>query len=806
LAEIPNNDYALDRINRYENYFYYWQGRYDKVIECYEKYTSEIMKFPEGIFPLLSISITGYAYAQTGLFSQAVGMLDALCKHTRKIGDQYVEASAILALGSAFLDIGKVEEAVEYLNSGLALAVKDKNSWVEMAISLPLSYCFYMAGDIPRSITHFRKYEDLSKRTQITLFPQPYLLEICLLFEKNDDLPNGTAFSLKKEIHKVLSAKNVFLQGIATRCQALMERNKTGDHSQIVKLLNRSIELLRKSGSKIEIAKTQLELARQYLYSGKDKLASKTLSSASKVLSPLNEALIPDDLKHLSAGHYYGENSLKEIFKLGKKIVDIRKSKELGSQLLVSVNRITGAERGALFLQKNSQLELKSSQNITSDQIFGPQFATSLILIKEVVQSGKACIKKQKIKKRTSTFMSEEARSIICVPLILRGQVMGVLYHDSRIFDRTFTESDFELLDYFAGLAAIALDNVLSYEEIQIEKQKLEEKNKYLEEELFMNITSSNDIIGESIPIKQILQRIHQVARTDANALILGATGTGKELVAKAIHQNSLRKEKPFICVQCSALPEQLLASEMFGHEKGAFTGASKRRIGRFELADGGTIFLDEIGDLQPETQVQLLRVLETKKFERIGGNQTIHSDFRLIAATNRDLEEEARKGRFRMDLYYRLNVFPIIIPELRERKEDIPLLTDYFIKLYSKKHGKKFDDIPPGEMKKVMDYDWPGNVRELEHTIERAIILGTGPCLNISILITLSKDPRNFPDQQLTLLDNERQHILNALLKTNWKVRGKGGAAELLDINSSTLFFRMKKLGIKRPDSIRLL
>jgi formate hydrogenlyase transcriptional activator len=291
---------------------------------------------------------------------------------------------------------------------------------------------------------------------------------------------------------------------------------------------------------------------------------------------------------------------------------------------------------------------------------------------------------------------------------------------------------------------------------------------------------------------------VDQVANTDTTVLIEGDTGVGKELIARAIFRQSSRRDKPFIRVHSNALPESLIASEFFGHEKGSFTGAISRRIGRFELADEGTLFLDEIGDLRLDIQVRLLRVLQTKEFERIGGSETLRSDFRLIVATNRNLEEEVKAGRFRADLYYRLNVFPITVPPLIERKEDIPELIDFFIKTYSAQKGKSLNGISTSDMDRLIHYNWPGNVRELENIIERAVILSKGPLVQIPELWGVHPDAPPLK-AGLTLKNNERNHILWALQKTKWKINGPDGAAQILDIHPSTLQSRMKKLGIRR-------
>jgi formate hydrogenlyase transcriptional activator len=278
--------------------------------------------------------------------------------------------------------------------------------------------------------------------------------------------------------------------------------------------------------------------------------------------------------------------------------------------------------------------------------------------------------------------------------------------------------------------------------------------------------------------------------------LILGETGVGKEMVARAIHQNSDRKDKAFIRVNCSVFPETLIASELFGNEKGAFTGADSKKIGRFELADQGTIFLDEIGDISMEVQVRLLRVLQTKEFERVGGRETVRSDFRLILATHKDLQKEIKAGRFRQDLYYRINVFPILVPPLRDRKDDIPLLVKHFLDIHHEDGRRKM--VSNEDLAKLLTYHWPGNVRELENIIERGVILSRGSRFKMPNL------HENLPEKRsdlsaVTHQENECRHILNALKTTGGKISGNGGAAELLDIHPNTLYYRIKKLGINR-------
>lgn len=339
-----------------------------------------------------------------------------------------------------------------------------------------------------------------------------------------------------------------------------------------------------------------------------------------------------------------------------------------------------------------------------------------------------------------------------------------------------------------------ALKDALS--EIEELKDRLEQENIYLQEEIKLE-HNFDEIIGRSKPLKAALKKIERVAPTDTTVLILGETGTGKELIARAIHSRSARKERPLVKVNCATLPANLIESELFGHEKGAFTGALQKRIGRFELAHGGTIFLDEIGELPLELQAKLLRVLQEGEFERLGNPRTLKVDVRVLAATNRNLEQEVRSNRFRQDLYYRLSVYAITLPPLRERKEDLPLLVQALVHKFNKKLGKRIDQIPQKTLERLENYAWPGNIRELENVIERAIINAPDAILRVELPETamLSRDEQDKPLEEI-----EREHILRILEKTEWKIAGPGGAAEILGINPSTLRSRIQKLGITKP------
>ncbi len=408
-------------------------------------------------------------------------------------------------------------------------------------------------------------------------------------------------------------------------------------------------------------------------------------------------------------------------------------------------------------------------------------------------------------------------QTMCCVPLITHGQAFGTLNVASRRND-AFSLQDVELLQQVAAQIAIAVENALAFKEIEALKNKLAEEKLYLEEEIRSEF-NFEEIIGESPALKRALAQVELAAPAGTTVLLLGETGTGKELFARAIHNLSPRRDRTFVKVNCAAIPSGLLESELFGHERGAFTGAINQKIGRFELADRGTLFLDEVGDLPLELQPKLLRVLQEQEFERLGGNRTQRVDVRVVAATNQDLAKLVSERAFRSDLYYRLNVFPIQIPALRERAEDLPLLVRYFVQRFSRQLNKDVEYIPADAMDALTQYSWPGNVRELENLIERAVLLSPGKELRIpfaelksSALATTSADSSSSLTSLTsstsstsfapisTLEEAERQHILSALKQTQWRIAGPKGAAVLLDIKRTTLQARMRKLGIRRP------
>jgi formate hydrogenlyase transcriptional activator len=391
-------------------------------------------------------------------------------------------------------------------------------------------------------------------------------------------------------------------------------------------------------------------------------------------------------------------------------------------------------------------------------------------------------------------------RSYISLPLLKLGALLGTV--DFISFEkRSFDSGEVQLLQDVSEIVSIAVANALAFEEIKVLKEQLQAENRLLQDEI-VQTSIFEEIVGSSQSLRKVLTSIDRVAPTDSTVLVTGETGTGKELIAHAIHRRSPRSERALVKVNCAALPKELIASELFGHEKGAFTGALQQRIGRFETAHGGTIFLDEIGELTQEMQIALLRVLQEKEFERVGGNRTIHTDVRVITATNRDLQREVNDGRFRADLYYRLNVFPIRVPALKERSDDIPILVDYFISRFATRMGKRIRQVDRPTLDAMQQYSWPGNIRELQNVIERGVILADTEVFRLETG-TLPEVPRSGPEvapvERSKSREEQQARIEAVLRETRGRISGPDGAAARLGMAASTLESRIKALKINK-------
>ena len=494
---------------------------------------------------------------------------------------------------------------------------------------------------------------------------------------------------------------------------------------------------------------------------------------------------------------------LKLLLDLNNSVVSTLDLRQLFRAISANIRRVMDCDYASILLPEQEGKQLRVYARDFSQG--GESWQEEIVVpatgrpASKVLETGKPLVLDGQALSRyspQSNLWSIGIKSLCVLPMISRERVIGTI-NLGRLREGAFPQDDVDFLIQVANQIAIGVENALNYQQVTEARERLAEERNYLTEE----IRTDHDfeaIIGQSPALKRILKQAELVAPTGSTVLILGETGTGKEVLARAIHEISPRRERTFVSVNCAAIPLGLLESELFGHEKGAFTGAIAQKIGRFELAHQGTLFLDEVGDIPLELQPKLLRVLQEQEFERLGSNRTVHVDARVMAATSRDLPQMVENREFRGDLYYRLNIFPVLVPPLRERPEDIPLLVTHFTDKYARRMDKRISRIPAETMDALKHYRWPGNVRELQNFIERATILTSGATLQAP-LSELRQASREVQRAARTLVEVERDQIMRALRESQWVLGGPGGAAERLGLKRTTLFYRMRKLGIAR-------
>jgi transcriptional regulator with GAF, ATPase, and Fis domain len=605
------------------------------------------------------------------------------------------------------------------------------------------------------------------------------------------------------EIRRVLSQEYPYMRGVALRHRALRSIERNRPIGRILADLKNSEKCLKKAGAELELARTRIALGNVYLKRGEPKLAKSYLERAWTLFSKVDKTLFPKDLLASMSQEQKFELMIDRMITINESLGTVRDMSSFLERVINTAMDFTMATRGVFFVVgPHGEQTIIASRNLDPMLLKADQSRVIRDVLAHVARQGTEFIMPRSSDEpgaiSDESLAAAGITSLICMPVRLGSETHGYLYLDNRLGKR-FPEDHLPYVRLVCSQIAVGLSNIKIYDEMRERKDRFEDEAIFYKRE--MGIANPNEMmIGRSEAIKAVMEQIRQVAPTNSSALIMGETGVGKELVAKAIHNLSERKGGPFIPVNLAALPNDLVTSELFGHEKGAFTGANEKTKGRFELAHGGTIFFDEIGDLPLSIQMKLLRVLQEGMFERLGSAKPIQSDFRVLAATNRDLHREVEKGTFRQDLFYRLNVFPIYIPPLRERKEDIPLMARHFVGGFSRQMGKAIRTMPPEEMKKLLEYHWPGNVRELKHVVERAVILLAGNKLCFSGLDHGSGTRSAIEDGGARpLAEVEKEYISKILNDTHWRISGPQGAASILGLKPTTLLFRMKKLGIKR-------
>lgn len=781
--------------------FLFWQGRVAEAVERYEQVIGNLEELPSDEATLRACASLGWCYSICGEPARGMGLIAAVRERSEKLGLKEVKVYSDLTTVLNLLESRRVEEVEPYLTEIIGLPEEMSGHYTLWAANAAMAYVHCNRGELEEGFRCIKEAHQHSKKHGWPHHRGPWNFELL------DALENGgmvyPEMCYESEITRCLNWPDIYMQGVGLRFRAQRAVERGGARSEIDKDLRRSLDLLSTAGARLEYARTQLCMARLKLEDALFDEAKELIDDAWKTLSRANEAAFPTDLQK-----YVGEKDrekllISTVVEVGTALGTVRNRSKLLKQIINLTMRLTRAERGGFFLiDKNNDPRLAASRNLDPALVDSGQAEIDAGTIRQVARSGKEAIVIGTAGSDIEGLAADKRGWMICTPVLLQDRVIGVLYLECRLIALGFPEEDLPLLRAIGNQVAIALDNVHAYEEIARLRDRLEEETRVYKMELESS-AQLGEIVGKSEAIRLLRAQIERVAPTDSSVLITGETGVGKGLVARAVHRLSSRSSGPYIPVNISSLSEGLVASELFGHERGAFTGAITHRLGRFELAEGGSLFLDDVDHLSHDIQVRLLRALQDKEFERVGGSKTIRSDFRVIAATNQNLEALIARGQFRSDLYYRLNVFPIHIPPLRQRREDIPLLAAHFLDFFSSKMGKKTLRIPESQMKRLTDYHWPGNVRELQHVIERAVILSEGDSLKIPGKGEYGP-PVGSTDEFVRLEEMERSYIMRVLKACDWKVSGKKGAAEVLGIKPTTLYSKIRRLGIKRNVSYR--
>jgi transcriptional regulator with GAF, ATPase, and Fis domain len=796
VEDLGDED-ILSRSAEFLGFYFHIQGlfvdalpHFERAAQIYESCEKGMAVNPSGPMWL------AYCYAYLGRFHQAIGTLDYYRRLALERSNQSLATTMRAVLGIVLLMIKKKEEALYHLTGAWQEAIKIKNDLAYYFAMGNLSYYQLLDGHphdawetLAKNISHGKK------AGLIRQYASPLALEHLYEFNRLGLKPIPD-LNYHEEIQRHLQEPNIHLRGVAHRLRAMDAASRDEAPSLIEAELRTSENLLERSGDPIQLAKTRLELACLKLKKNDKEKARYYAQKAWYGFSGYGDVFFPDNLRYLLTvknPDQANQESRKELTeKFMFMIQELAPSADLDilmARAVAATNRFFGAERGGLFWlsrQKNKENPIfRGSYNLTQSEVFSEEFKSNLALVV------KAFMEKQPhvVRLDSEGYWPHKVRAILCVPFETAGQTRGVLYHDNSYVKDCFDFLEKPMLTRFGNCLSAFIDRIHEF------SQRLEQSA--AERIHLSGYPDSPNILAKSRVMKKILELADRVASSDSTILILGETGVGKELLAQRIHHMSRRNEGPFVIVDLTTLPENLVESELFGYEKGAFTGAERRKAGRLELAHGGTLFIDEVGETPKSVQVKLLRVLQEKSLVRLGGTQTISSDFRLVAATNRDLAAEVTLGRFREDLFYRLNVVPIFLPPLRERLEDVPLMARHFIVKYAAKYNRPLLDLTPEDEAKLMDYQWPGNVRELQNIIERAVILSTAEDLELDLPSRKNRNLGQFYSDHPSLDELQRRYIRYALEKTEGKIGGLGGAAEFLGIKRTTLQKRMKKLGL---------
>lgn len=774
-----------------------------EAIKQYELSIGNIESFHYDFY-LYLLSGLSMAYTQIGMPQRALGLCDTIRSRYTRDKDMPLLCLSFLMEGIILIEIRKLKESRNCLEKTLEISESEDILSFNFVAKICLICIECLENNYPAANKIFKTICNVPKSSWSYLLNYPELFEIFyMLYVRESTLTGGifdNFFSQIDEENVYPSIRNMIHHLL------IISNDKLSSEEKIRQLIDLDC-IVNEYGSIFESAKIHMNIALQYCRVNDHITAKKYATDAWRFFRTVAKDAFNKDLLYLlDQSELSIDGSLSElVIEMGNALIKQYNIEGLLTNVIMSISRLTGAERTAIFIKDEDTNDLKmvASRNLLKEDVLSEEFQFNLKSIQKTVFSKKGRVLDSDI---AGVYFNDQRKAMI-TPLMLKDRVIGCLYQDSRFFTLEVGPQGNKNVSALASQIALAIDQAKAHDEIaKLNKKLIQEKIYYINEK--EEFRPFNDIIGSSRAIIEVQKLILKVAPTQSTVLIYGETGVGKELVARAIHRESSRKNYTFIRMNCAALPDGLIDSELFGHEKGAFTGAIKVREGLFELAHQGTIFLDEVSELPLSTQSRLLRILQEKEFQRVGGSKTLYSDFRLITATNKNLEKEIEKGRFREDLYYRLNVYPIRVPPLRERLEDIPLLADHFLKLFSKICNKKYVGFKTSEMEQLKSYIWPGNIRELSNIIERRVISGDSD-LCIDELVNNNKRKAAYSSgetardfgKNLNLRVLEKKAIIEALRQSKGKIGGNDGAAAILGLERTTLIYRMKKLAISKTN-----
>ena len=784
--------------------FFFIQGLYRDAVIHYDAAlhteTTDSMLLPNLNLPLL----LGYSAFLTGQYSRAIGVLDSHWRRALMDKDAVFATTYRTSLGLLLLMMGYRSQAVQHLREALEEAREQDNHWSLYEAEGALAYYHFTEGRISEA------YDTAVKVWSKSAAPDPFSRRPIwahgrdMFYEfHRQGYPPVPGYNFLEEMESILSGVNVHLKGVVRRIKARMAVEENKDLDEAEALLEQSAADLARAGDPIYLAKARIDHSRVRFRRGDRDGARKLALQAWELLSGYPREAFPDDLGSLlnitPAASVSGKKKdiLKRFMTMLEEFYPCTNMEEYYLHSIASVSRFFEAERGGLFLFEGETPRLEAGYNLTAAEVQAESFRSNLEQVIRTCREGKPLAVRPG-EASPGDVPAGGVSSILCLPFERRQSgLKGVLYFDSTYENTDFMSLDAHRLRRIAEYLGTSADRFDDYFRIADRGGASLESGSGTREGYGEELGEEWEIRGQSPAMVELMGRARQVAESEASVLILGETGVGKELLARNIHAMSARGGGPFVEVDLGSIPETLVESELFGHEKGAFTGADRQKKGRLELAHKGTLFIDEVGDIPKGIQIKLLRTLQERSFVRVGGTRKLVSDFRLVAATNRDLEKAVEEGYFREDLYYRLNVVPLTVPALKERGRDVLVLAQHFLDYYGRKYKKGALAFTEEQKAELRGYSWPGNVRELRNVIERAVILSGGGVPELSLPVGVrAAQAEGFPDEP-TLEELQRRYIRHVLEKTEGRISGPGGAAEILGLKRTTLYSRMRKLGM---------